>query len=81
MLPMKKINKARLALLTRFTNPATGAVAPVVDPLDWNSPKPFNGSRPEVGFVSPEGQAFVLLLHEAWKSYQESLKSNNDNGQ
>ncbi|MBW0493345.1 hypothetical protein O181_033060 [Austropuccinia psidii MF-1] len=79
ILPMSQIEKARVALLTKYTNPRTGAVAPVVDPLDWNSPKAFNGSKPETGFVSPEGQAFVLLLHESWKAYAQLLNTNTKN--
>lgn len=68
-LPMSAIERSRLALFNKYTNPETGAVAPVVDPLDWNAEKPLNGTTPEVGLVSPEGQGFILLLNAAWNSY------------
>ncbi|KAI9614248.1 hypothetical protein H4Q26_009391 [Puccinia striiformis f. sp. tritici PST-130] len=71
-LPMDAINAARVAIFTKYTNHQTGAVAPVVDPLDWNAVKPFNGTKPEKGFVSPEGQAFTILLFEAWKAYTQA---------
>ncbi|KAH9447264.1 hypothetical protein Pst134EA_029298 [Puccinia striiformis f. sp. tritici] len=71
-LPMDAINAARVAIFTKYTNHQTGAVAPVVDPLDWNAVKPFNGTKPEKGFVSPEGQAFTILLFEAWKAVHPS---------
>ncbi|PLW50036.1 hypothetical protein PCASD_01251 [Puccinia coronata f. sp. avenae] len=73
-MPLHAINKARVAIFSKYTNHQTGAVAPVVDPLDWNSATPFNGTKPETGFVSPEGQAFTVLLFEAWKAYNEALK-------
>ncbi|KNZ57105.1 uncharacterized protein VP01_223g3 [Puccinia sorghi] len=73
-LPMNAINAARVAIFEKYTNPKTGAVAPVVDPLDWNSVKPFNGTKPEAGFVSPEGQAFTLLLFESWKAYNQAIE-------
>ena len=73
-LPMDAIDAARVAIFEKYTNPETGAVAPVVDPLDWNSVKPFNGTKPKVGFVSPEGQAFVLLLFESWKAYNHAIE-------
>jgi len=73
-LPMDAIDAARVAIFEKYTNPETGAVAPVVDPLDWNSVKPFNGTKPEVGFVSPEGQAFTLLLFESWKAYKQAIE-------
>ncbi|KAI7936357.1 hypothetical protein MJO29_015660 [Puccinia striiformis f. sp. tritici] len=72
-LPMEAINAARVAIFTKYANKKTGAVAPVVDPLNWNSAKPFNGAKPQVGFVSPEGQAFTILLFEAWKAYIGTL--------
>ncbi|WAQ88861.1 hypothetical protein PtA15_10A282 [Puccinia triticina] len=75
-LPLDAINAARVAIFTKYTNPKTGAVAPVVDPLNWNAPKPFNGEKPIVGYVSPEGQAFTILLFEAWKAYVSTLNCN-----
>lgn len=72
-LPLDAVNAARVAIFTKYTNSKTGAVAPVVDPLNWNADKAFNGTKPEVGFVSPEGQAFTILLFEAWKAYIASL--------
>jgi len=80
-LPMDKIDAARVAIFTKYVNKKTGAVAPVVDPLDWNAVKAFNGSEPEVGFVSPEGQAFVLLLFEAWKDYTRANNRPNQPNQ
>ncbi|OAV90478.1 hypothetical protein PTTG_08754 [Puccinia triticina 1-1 BBBD Race 1] len=79
-LPLDAINAARVAIFTRYTNRETGAVAPVVDPLDWNAVKAFNGTKPITGYVSPEGQAFTILLFEAWKSYVSSLNCNVNPG-
>ncbi|KAF4574672.1 hypothetical protein EYR36_006022 [Pleurotus pulmonarius] len=47
---------------------ADGWLANTVDPLTFNTP-----SKP--GEHSPEGQAFVLLLHAAWRSYKIFLDS------
>ncbi|CAH7668848.1 hypothetical protein PPACK8108_LOCUS3410 [Phakopsora pachyrhizi] len=77
-LPMKDITKSVKAIFTKYTNPITGSVAPVVNPLDWSSEVPFNGSKPEVGFVSPEGQAFGILLQEAIRAYLKKVDKENE---
>ncbi|KAI9614059.1 hypothetical protein KEM48_003624 [Puccinia striiformis f. sp. tritici PST-130] len=74
-LPMNAIAKSRIAIFSKYTNITTGAVGPVVDPMDWNAEKAFNGSKAEVGHVSPEGQALVLLLYAAWNSYSSPQPS------
>ncbi|CAH7669031.1 hypothetical protein BY996DRAFT_4583530 [Phakopsora pachyrhizi] len=77
-LPMKAIIKAVEAVFTKYTNPQTGSVAPVVNPLDWSSEVPFNGSKPETGYVSPEGQAFGILLQEAIRAYLKKIDKKNE---
>ncbi|KAA1071542.1 hypothetical protein PGT21_011013 [Puccinia graminis f. sp. tritici] len=74
-LPMSTIAKSRIAIFSKYTNITTGAVGPVVDPMDWNAEKAFSGAKAEVGHVSPEGQALVLLLHAAWNSYSSAHSS------
>ncbi|KAH9465599.1 hypothetical protein Pst134EA_013480 [Puccinia striiformis f. sp. tritici] len=74
-LPMNAMAKSRIAIFSKYTNITTGAVGPVVDPMDWNAEKAFNGSKAEVGHVSPEGQALVLLLYAAWNSYSSPQPS------
>lgn len=69
---------SRNATLVPFANKALkliedsidedGWLANTVDPLTFNTP-----SKP--GEHSPEGQAFVLLLHAAWRSYKNFLES------
>lgn len=44
-------------------NESDGVVAPAVDPLDWHSRTPFTSG-------SPEGQAFVVLLHAAYEDWK-----------
>lgn len=78
-LPMNQIYSATIKIFSGYVNKTTGAVAPVVDPLDWNAAKAFNGTEPEVGFVSPEGQAFTLLLFEAWKAYMQAYEFRSQN--
>ncbi|OAV94812.1 hypothetical protein PTTG_06229 [Puccinia triticina 1-1 BBBD Race 1] len=75
-LPLSTIAKSRIAIFSKYTNSTTGAVGPVVDPFDWNAEKAFTGATPEAGDVSPEGQAFVLLLYAAWNAYTNSSQSS-----
>lgn len=41
----------------------TGTVAPVVNALNEGQAKPLQG-------VNPEGQAFVVLMHTAWRDWK-----------
>ncbi|EGG11285.1 uncharacterized protein MELLADRAFT_90741 [Melampsora larici-populina 98AG31] len=66
ILPMQKVEAARKTILEKHLDPKTGSVSTVVDPLNWNSKAAFDGSP---GKQSPEGQAFVVLMHTAWKVY------------
>lgn len=65
-LPMEKIELARKAILKNHIDVKTGIVSPVVDPLDWNKIGPYDKSK-----ASPEGQAFVVLMINAWESLQK----------
>ena len=57
-------NKA-LRLVDASVN-ATGWLTNMVDPLTFDTPAPPGGN-------SPEGQSFVLLLHSAWRDYNDLL--------
>ncbi|KAH9820751.1 glycosyl hydrolase family 88-domain-containing protein [Melampsora americana] len=74
ILPMQKVEAARKTILEKHLDPKTGSVSTVVDPLNWNSKAPFDGSP---GKQSPEGQAFVILMHTAWKVYTSSNSALN----
>ncbi|EGG11283.1 uncharacterized protein MELLADRAFT_90740 [Melampsora larici-populina 98AG31] len=75
ILPMHKIEEARKTILEKHLDPKTGSVSTVVDPLDWNAKAPYDGSP---GKQSPEAQAFVILMHTAWKVYDSSSKSSSN---
>lgn len=64
-LPLDKINCARSAIITNHINPLNGTVFPVINPLDWNK-------KALPGVVSPEGQAFVLFMENAWQIFIRS---------
>ncbi|EGG09920.1 uncharacterized protein MELLADRAFT_95282 [Melampsora larici-populina 98AG31] len=64
-LPLDKINCARSAIITNHINPINGSVAPVINPLDWSK-------KALPGVVSPEGQAFVLFMENAWQYFIRS---------
>ncbi|GAA6064633.1 hypothetical protein JCM10212_000602 [Sporobolomyces blumeae] len=49
---------------------SSGLLSPVVDPLAFA----------QQGKTSPEGQAFVLLLHSAWRDWQNQSSSSSQTG-
>ncbi|KAG0144316.1 hypothetical protein CROQUDRAFT_724086 [Cronartium quercuum f. sp. fusiforme G11] len=71
-LPMAQIDQSRKKILQEHIDPKTGGVSPVVPPLEWLAKKPFDGTE---GKQSPEGQAFVIFLHLAWKNSVSSTAS------
>ncbi|KAF8317434.1 hypothetical protein DL93DRAFT_2154321 [Clavulina sp. PMI_390] len=48
--------------IVKHVNATTGIVGPIVNPLDWNS-------ELQAGGVSPEGEAFVLMLQAAYRDW------------
>lgn len=57
---VQQAEQARTGLYKRI-NSSTGVLSPVVDPMSFK----------QEGTLSPEGEAFVLLMEASWKDWKQ----------
>lgn len=57
---VQQAEQARTGLYKRI-NRSTGVLSPVVDPMSFK----------QEGTLSPEGEAFVLLMEASWKDWKQ----------
>ncbi|KAF2467425.1 Six-hairpin glycosidase [Lindgomyces ingoldianus] len=63
--------KKKMDVVDGKIDKGTGIVAPAINPLNWHDMTPYTSG-------SPEGQSFVVLLHAAYRDWEEAKKSKRN---